>query len=44
LRKNGYAPSAGFGLGLERLLMFLSKSDNIKDTIAFPRFPNSLNF
>lgn len=44
LRKNGYAPSAGFGLGLERLLMFLSKSENIKDTIAFPRFSNSLNF
>jgi asparaginyl-tRNA synthetase len=44
LRKNGYSPSAGFGLGLERLLMFLSKSENIKDTIAFPRFSKNLNF
>ena len=44
LRNNGYSPSAGFGLGLERLLMFISKSENIKDVIAFPRSSKSLNF
>lgn len=44
LRKNGYAPSAGFGLGLERLLMFLSKCENIKDTTAFPVYAKKLNF
>ncbi|WNE41551.1 MAG: Asparagine--tRNA ligase [Mycoplasmataceae bacterium] len=44
LRNNGYSPSAGFGLGLERLLMFISKSENIKDVIAFPRSSKFLNF
>ncbi|CAG8437915.1 8409_t:CDS:2 [Ambispora leptoticha] len=37
LRKYGYAPSGGFGLGLERLIMFISGTENIRDTIAFPR-------
>jgi asparaginyl-tRNA synthetase len=40
LRKCGYAPSAGFGLGLERLIMFISGTENIRDTIAFPRYCN----
>jgi asparaginyl-tRNA synthetase len=44
LRKYGYAPSAGFGLGLERLIMFISGTENIRDTIAFPRFPGKLDF
>jgi asparaginyl-tRNA synthetase len=44
LRKYGYAPSAGFGLGLERLIMFISGTENIRDTIAFPRFPGKLEF
>src|SRR4051812_29347583 len=39
LRKFGYAPSAGFGLGLERLLMFLSAAENIRDVIPFPCYP-----
>lgn len=38
LRKYGYAPSGGFGLGLERLIMFVSGTENIRDTIAFPRY------
>ncbi|CAI2162045.1 2947_t:CDS:10 [Funneliformis geosporum] len=44
LRKCGYAPSGGFGLGLERLIMFISGTENIRDTIAFPRFPGKLEF
>ncbi|CAI2190982.1 6800_t:CDS:2, partial [Funneliformis geosporum] len=42
LRKFGYAPSAGFGLGLERLLMFLGAAENIRDVIPFPRYPQHL--
>jgi asparaginyl-tRNA synthetase len=38
LRKYGYAPSGGFGLGLERLIMFISGTENIRDVIAFPRY------
>src|SRR5438874_10107117 len=44
LRKCGYAPSGGFGLGLERLIMFLSGTENIRDAIAFPRYPHHLEF
>jgi len=44
LRKFGYAPSAGFGLGLERFLMFLTGTENIRDTIAIPLYPNHLDF
>ncbi|WP_308149315.1 asparagine--tRNA ligase [Spiroplasma sp. AdecLV25b] len=44
LRKYGYAPSAGFGLGLERLLMFITGISNIRDVIPFPRTPNNLSF
>ncbi len=44
LRKYGYAPSAGFGLGLERFLMFITGINNIRDVIPFPRTPNNLLF
>lgn len=44
LRKSGYAPSAGFGLGLERLIMLITGITNIRDVIPFPRTPNNLNF
>lgn len=44
LRKYGYAPSAGFGLGLERFLMFITGISNIRDVIPFPRTPNNLLF
>ena len=39
LRKFGTVPHAGFGLGFERLLMYLTGMTNIRDVIAFPRFP-----
>lgn len=44
LRRYGYAPSAGFGLGFERLLMFLIGTENIRDTIPFPRYSKHLEF
>lgn len=37
LRRWGSAPHAGFGLGFERLLMYLTGMDNIRDVIPFPR-------
>ncbi|NOQ21393.1 MAG: asparagine--tRNA ligase [Candidatus Aegiribacteria sp.] len=37
LRKWGSAPHAGFGLGFERLLMYLTGMENIRDVIPFPR-------
>lgn len=37
LRKYGYAPSAGFGLGFERLIMYFTGCKNIRDVIFFPR-------
>lgn len=37
LRKFGDAGSAGFGIGFERLVMYVTKVDNIRDTIPFPR-------
>src|SRR4051794_2837468 len=43
LRQSGYAPSGGFGLGLERLIMLISGTENIRDTIAFPRYPKHLD-
>ncbi|MDZ7293386.1 asparagine--tRNA ligase [Mycoplasmopsis pulmonis] len=42
LRKYGYSGSAGFGLGLERLVMYITGIDNIRDSIPFPRTPNNL--
>ena len=39
LRRHGTVPHAGFGLGFERLLMFLSGVKNIRDVIPFPRVP-----
>lgn len=44
LRKSGFAPSAGFGLGLERLIMLVTGINNIRDVIPFPRTPNNLAF
>jgi len=37
LRKFGSVPHAGFGLGLERLIMWICKLDHIRDAIPFPR-------
>jgi asparaginyl-tRNA synthetase len=39
LRKYGTAPHAGFGLGFERLIMYVTSISNIRDVIPFPRYP-----
>ena len=39
LRKYGTTPHGGFGLGFERLIMLVTGISNIKDVIAFPRYP-----
>jgi asparaginyl-tRNA synthetase len=44
LRKYGTVPHSGFGLGLERTLMFLSGVGNIRDVIPFPRTPGNAEF
>ncbi|SPE54302.1 asparaginyl tRNA synthetase [Verrucomicrobia bacterium] len=44
LRRYGTVPHAGFGLGFERLLMFLSGVPNIRDVIPFARTPGSAEF
>jgi asparaginyl-tRNA synthetase len=44
LRKYGTVPHAGFGLGFERLLMFLSGVSNIRDVIPFARTPGNADF
>ena len=43
-RRFGSVPHSGFGLGFERLLMFLTGINNIRDVIPFPRTPNSIEF
>ncbi len=44
LRRFGSVPHAGFGLGFERLLMYVSGISNIRDIIPFPRTPGSADF
>ena len=44
LRRHGSVPHAGFGLGLERLLLFATGMANIRDVIPFPRTPGSAEF
>jgi asparaginyl-tRNA synthetase len=43
-RKFGTAPHAGFGLGFERLMLFVTGMANIRDVIPFPRTPNNADF
>ena len=43
-RKFGTAPHAGFGLGFERLMLFVTGMANIRDVIPFPRTPQSAEF
>ncbi len=43
-RKFGTCPHAGFGLGFERLLLFVTGMTNIRDVIPFPRTPNNAEF
>ena len=44
LRKYGGVKHAGFGLGFERMLMYLTGIENIRDVIPFPRTPNNCEF
>jgi asparaginyl-tRNA synthetase len=44
LRKYGSVPHAGFGLGFERAVMYVTGMKNIRDVIAFPRTPKSADF
>ena len=44
LRRYGSVPHAGFGLGLERLLLYVTGMDNIRDVIPFPRVPGNAAF
>ena len=43
-RKFGTAPHAGFGLGFERMILFVTGMTNIRDVIPFPRFPGHADF
>ncbi len=43
-RKFGTAPHSGFGLGFERLMLFVSGMGNIRDVIPFPRTPQNAEF
>ena len=44
LRKYGSCKHAGFGLGFERAIMYLTGMQNIRDVIPFPRTPNNCEF
>jgi asparaginyl-tRNA synthetase len=44
LRKFGSVPHSGFGLGLERIMMYLTGLKNIRDVIPFPRTPGNADF
>ena len=44
IRKYGTAPHSGFGLGFERLMLFVTGMGNIRDVIPFPRTPNHADF
>ena len=43
-RRFGTVPHSGFGLGFERLVLFVTGMTNIRDVIPFPRTPNNANF
>ncbi len=43
-RRFGSAPHSGFGLGFERLLLFVTGMTNVRDVIAFPRTPKNCEF
>lgn len=44
LRKYGSVEHSGFGIGFERLIMYITGIQNIRDTIAFPRTPNNCDY
>ena len=43
-RRFGTCPHGGFGLGFERLILFVTGMQNIRDVIPFPRTPNNAEF
>lgn len=44
LRRYGSVPHAGYGLGFERLVQYITGIENIRDAIAFPRYPGNAEF
>ena len=44
LRRYGTVPHAGFGLGFERLLAYVTGMENVRDVIPFPRTPGNAHF
>jgi asparaginyl-tRNA synthetase len=44
LRRFGSVPHAGYGLGFERLVQYVTGIENIREAIAFPRFPGNAEF
>ncbi|MDO4557579.1 MAG: asparagine--tRNA ligase, partial [Planctomycetia bacterium] len=44
LRRYGTVPHSGFGLGLERIVQFVTGMENIRDVIPFPRYPGNADF
>ena len=44
LRRFGGCYHSGFGLGFERLIMYVTGIDNIRDVIAFPRTPGNCDY
>jgi asparaginyl-tRNA synthetase len=43
-RRFGSVPHAGFGLGFERLVMYVTGMENIRDVVPFPRTPRHCDF
>jgi asparaginyl-tRNA synthetase len=44
LRKWGSVPHGGFGVGFERLIMYVTGMENIRDVLPFPRTPKNCDF
>ena len=44
LRRYGTVPHAGFGLGLERMVSYVTGVSNVRDVIAFPRTPGHADY
>ena len=44
LRRYGSVPHAGFGLGFERLISYVTGVGNVRDVIPFPRTPGNASF
>jgi asparaginyl-tRNA synthetase len=44
LRRYGSVPHAGFGLGFERIVQFMTGMANIRDVVPFPRVPGQAEF